>query len=203
MTVSNLSRQNIFVDTNLENLKTFTRNNTIGVEPRTDYGFIVYSVETPVAGTIFRDNSAMKKVPLFAVCAYTEAGESDPVPGMYQDGTKIRPIIHISSIVSSIDHENILPMATTFAVSWLTRIYNDPNNIKPVLTAILRDPATGNKWEPASTNEIIEQANRVLQAPVIVCDCVEGRSKIPGLTDMLIDRGHSLFSSFFNIDPVS
>lgn len=161
-----------------------------GVMPRADLKLTI-SLVNPVnnknTNQLF-EATEPERIPVATVGAYVNFSRFGG-NGFSNQDVKYIPEIHISSIVSKIWHENILPLVWTEAVNvlinnkfWVTPFNptgSDENS--PNIGKLIIDPATNASWKCENTAQRDQFIGRYCTAPILCVDVVEGLARVPGL----------------------
>lgn len=159
--------------------------NPSAVRPRVDIGFVLYARQ-PKKQQYQTPGVYDNAVAIAAVGGYTDFVKgTDPRDGSTH---RLQPIVHISSIVSSMPVPGIIPLVLPIAASqfissgrWLAP-FSTFQKGRPNLGQFIPDPKDNNKlWFINNHQDLDTFRQQKLLHPVLVLDVTEGTSRISAL----------------------
>jgi hypothetical protein len=198
LNAKSLSAFEIVIDPSTAAVKQFISNNTLGLEPRVDFGVVIGIRQRMNGG--YNDPKAPVR-PIGVIGAYPEYPITEMlIPNTSNIQTMFCHMVHISAMYSFIGNETILPLLLSEAFDVLPIIAREPQNLGGVCSLFV-DPESKKVWKPGSAEELRNHAERNLTKPVIVIDSVDGKHQIPGISRVIGEKtAYRAFSEFLDTD---
>ena len=188
LNINSMNRSQIEISLNPHNYEDFTRRvEPHGVASRADIQMTVY-LNTPK-----RQNSANLNMFEQIDCDKTELATIGSYVNFISspDGTgvpKFLPEVHISSIVTNMPIQGMLPLLLSLATDylidqggWKSQFSNLGGTHMANIGNLLMDPQTGAPWRCENITARDALITQYCRPPVLILDVVHGRAHIPGL----------------------
>ena len=199
LNIDSFKGKTLIIDTNINNLREFVQRTYPYINPKTDFGFIVY-----VGSDKFNAQESILNgaTPIIGVTGYNEfiKQNQSSLAGGINSGLvrKFLPFVHISSIVSTIPSSTLLPLAIELAkyVFIDKRLYQ---RINRDVGQLIIDPDTKKPWKPESDDDIIKFMEIYFLNPILVADNIVGSLSIPKASTIMSEshQGIQSFNKFF------
>lgn len=197
LNIQSLKKYQLEVSTNPHNYNDFNRrNDPHGMPARADLKMTV-SVNVPKRNNTSNlnlfDQADADKMEIATIGAYVNFVQTQSTLNGMQ---KFIPEVHISSIVTGLPFEGIIPLLLALATDtlidnhyWKAQFSDLGGMHSPNIGTLINDPTTGSPWRAENLQQRDQFIAMYCEPPVLILDVVEGRARIPGLEQYALPEG--------------
>lgn len=206
ITLDSMRKYQLEISTNVSDYENFNRKfNPHGVIARDDIK-ITLAINTPkktqdIAQNFFAQ-SEVDKTEICTIACYTNFLRGNTFS---HDGIqKYIPEVHISEIVSAIPFQGVIPLAlaivSDFVVAgghWKTQFTN-LDALSPNIGNLFSNAADGAPIQLDNLAVVNQYLSSYFENPVLIMDVVEGRARIPGIEQYVIQNSNGYVTDTIN-----